>query len=548
MRRKFSYKLILVFLLLSLVLYFSGGCGGGGGGSSGGGDVVDDGLDDGSDGGSGGGDGGSGGGGGDGGSGGGGGVGLVFYVEGEMGPVSKCFPIKNNVISIDPGTYRIVHDPTRINDNHNDPHFAIENRKNITIIAEDVEFIFTEVRDGLIFYNCSNVTLDGLTLRYSVPFHTQGVVTSVGSNSVEFKIDDGYPNLDELPGTGYMGVVWDKNLGRQKAGTDHLHNTELTKLNCFTGVNETGIVNGDTIVIRNLEIDPRTLISTGSENLTIQNVTVFDGGFAYMEDTGKGGHRYINCKVKVGAKPVGAAAERILSTAADAFHSNCMERGPIIENCEFENMGDDGVNIHGPYVEALEKNGNKIIVIAEPTIWTDPFLEGDTMKAYNKQSNKLEEAGAVMTPVKSLGIIKPTVVDPTAYCFKQANKKNKYKYFELTLTQADKVNSGNLLYSPNRIGAGFKIKNTRVRNNCARGFLIKSQNGTIENCEIDGSSMYGIQFDAELETYWAEAFIPRDVTATGNIIVNTGNRIGYNVPRGIYISQEAINNNILVIP
>ena len=535
MRKKFNSKFIFMFLLISLALFFSGGCGGGGSGGGGGnngesdgnnggntdsGDLQQDELK---------------------------GTPIAFYIQGDVNP-KKFYPDKNGVITIDPGKYRIVHDRT-LSDVY-DPHILIKNRKKITIIAKDVEFIFTEVRDGLKFDNCSDVLLDGLTLSYSVPFHTQGEITSVGDDSVEFKVDIGYPNLNELPGKKYMGVVWDKNLGRQKEGTRHLHDDrELADSNSLTGVDKTtNIVTGDTIVVRNIDIDPRTLISVGSDKMVIQNVTVLDGGAAFMEDTGKGGHRYVNCKVEVGSKPVGATAERILSTAADAFHSICMESGPSIENCKFYNMGDDGVNIHGMYVEALTVNADKIIVIAVHDNWRIPFYEGDTIKAYDSSSKKFVEAGIVMTPIKLLGkgSENPTKVEPTAHCFKQSNSS--FGYFELTLSQADGVKSGYLLYSPDRIGAGFNIKNTLVRNNLARGFLIKSQNGTIDGCEIDGCGMYGLQFDAELNTAWAEAFIPRDVAVTGTVINNTGNRVGYDVPDGVFISPEAINNNISVTP
>ena len=66
---------------------------------------------------------------------------------------------------------------------------------------------------------------------------------------------------------------------------------------------------------------------------------------------------------------------------------------------------------------------------------------------------------------------------------------------------------------------------------------MKSQNGTIENCEIDGSSMSGLFFDVEMN--WPEAFIPRDAKYPGTVVKNIGHEGDSHKP--IHKNPKAVN-------
>ena len=46
--------------------------------------------------------------------------------------------------------------------------------------------------------------------------------------------------------------------------------------------------------------------------------------------------------------------QRVISTTADATHFVNCKGDILIENCRFENMLDDGTNVHGTYVEVDE--------------------------------------------------------------------------------------------------------------------------------------------------------------------------------------------------
>ena len=47
----------------------------------------------------------------------------------------------------------------------------------------------------------------------------------------------------------------------------------------------------------------------------------------------------------------------------------------------------------------------------------------------------------------------------------------------------------------------------------ARGFLIKSRDGTVDGCTIDGSSMFAILIDTELGD-WMESMYAENITIT----------------------------------
>jgi len=431
---------------------------------------------------------------------------------------------KTSTIRIPEGKYIIEHN------SNSDHHILLDGLSNVRINAENVEFVFTDIKtdvDGIKFHGCSNLSIIGLTLSYQTLPYTQGVIDKVVDNKrIEFTVDKGYPSATVVTDNQnrIIAVVYDKNTLLQKESTYDLFGFVKQISNnkyevSFDG-NTTNMAKGDKIVIRK-EANARTLISVLCENIKFEDITITSGGVGFFEDSGVGNNTYKNCIVMKGSKPDGASAARLLSTAADAFHSNGVEKGPQIIGCNFANMGDDGINIHGELINVqsvMDKNQIKIY----STKWVKPLNKGDQIIIVSLDGTPKEGTKTI----------------------KQIGDKTGDNCYIVQLDNISNIAQNDRIYSLNKIGAGFKITDTKISNNRARGMIIKSHNGEISNCVIDGSSMEGILFDSEMTTgNWNEAGDPQNIVVKNTTITNTGYaHAGF--PK-IYVSEYAKD---IVIP
>jgi len=391
-----------------------------------------------------------------------------------------------DTIRIPAGTYNI-----KVRDNRD--HVFLNWLSNVTIDATDVTFIFDDIFfDGLHVDHCANITVKGATLYYKQKSFTQGTITRVGSNYVNFRLEEGYPEPQEINnGTNALaiGIVYGGN-GTIKPGTFDLYDDYVESLGGGEYKFDCNITNnisiGDRIAIRHCLA--RAVVTISSEAIVFDGIQVLSGGMGFVEGEGKGGHVYRNCVVR----PLNEGD--LLSTAADAFHSSNIEKGPTIDGCLFERMGDDGANIHG-ILYRVSTGGNGAFTI-DSTHWLPAFEPGDTLRIYRNGSE----------------LVTPPITVTEA--LKLENDKCR-----VTVDREVTLVNGDLVFTPNRVGAGFVIRNTTVRNNRARGFLIQSRDGTIDGCTIDGSSMYAILIEADLE-YYMESMYAENVTISNCTIRN----------------------------
>ena len=411
---------------------------------------------------------------------------------------------------IPPGTYRI-RPPAQ------GSHLQFHDLADFAIDARGVEWIFTDQRRGGIeFRNCRNVTLRGAGVRYEVPPFTQGVVEAIAPSGAwyDIAIEKGYPsNLDDpayfpanavaylfdpksrwwRPGTydlngqrierrgpGHFRVYWQRPSGPQ------LHPVETGDPICFRGSGPHNI----------------TVLNCG--RMTLEGVTVFNAAsFAIWEGGGEGGNRY-SVTITRGPRPPGALTDPLLSSTADAFHSTSVRRGPILDNCHFEAMGDDGIAIHGTYSFVLEGRGNKLIVSQSN------FRAGDPLRLFDPGGHPAGEAS--VTSVRPLE------------AYRNSRKSRRVAqsdnttgpYFEVTLDAPLAADFDYLASNPAATGSGYVLRNNTISNHRARGMLLKADNGLVEGNTIDGSTMGGIVLTPEF--WWNESCYSRNVIIRGNVI------------------------------
>ncbi len=355
----------------------------------------------------------------------------------------------------------------------------IANMSNATITATNVEISMTTTSDVIDVNNCTSVTFQGATAHYANPLFCQAKILAFGTDSTkgpyyDVQIDAGYP----FSATFSSSYVFDPATGKIKFGTWDTSAASVQALNgsgqtrLFWGTSNTNLLpsNGYNVAVGDYVVcrggGNTMLHADGCTNCTFQNLIFYWGGvFGFFDTSAKGNH-YLNDQIIRGPVPPGATRAPMISQSADGLHSAGPRVGPDIENCYFESMCDDGIAIHGYYATITAVSGNTI------TTTDNHYQAGDTARISNGS-----------------GFIAQTTVQSV-----QSLGNNSYL---ITLASNVGAHVGDLAGNPSASGPGYKVINNTIKNNRARGMLLKGDNGLVQGNTVDGSTMSGISIGPE---------------------------------------------------
>lgn len=402
-------------------------------------------------------------------------------------------------------------------------YLSFKEMKNFRIVGKGVTLLRTDpTKGGILFDHCSNVTLEGFTLRCDPLPYTQGRVIAVdpAGGYIDLQLCQGFPSLGiigEFAPSGFGDLFNPKTRrivgGTPDVGYDRVNSLGSGRYRLFSNGHVSATWRGDIMAIRGIWHPDVQLL--GCNRMVIKSVTVEAGtGFCFCEGGGDGRNQYIDDDVTYPPKPLGANVRPMLSADADGFHSGFypigVRHGPTLIGCRFEGMDDDGIAIHGAYLRVQNIHGKRIVIQSDDGEFV---RQGDTLKFYNPKGGYLGEAR-----VARIAIAK-------SYKPRRQSKFTPYghasQFYRAYLSQSvpDAV-FADYISDVDRDGSGFTIRNCTVKNNRARGMLIKADNGIIEDNTVDGSSMEGIVVAPELN--WNEAGCSCNLLIEGNTIENVG--------------------------
>ena len=414
----------------------------------------------------------------------------------------------------------------------------------ITLDGNGAEIIFTDNSNfGFAFSGCSDITIKNLTVDMDpLPF-TQGTVTSISANGMEFTMqpDAGYRSdtgfiqntcimtfMDRggrhnIPGTMdyYSAAAGDV----QSVSDTEIHIKSQMALNGKNIASQTAVQVGDAVLLRSTL--GHMFAAYGCGSFDYENVNLWcGGGMGFVEWFGDGGSVYDHVSVTPGPPPAGATEQRLSAVNSDAMHFTGLNKGPTVENCLIENMGDDGINVGGisAYVGQLIDDKTYTVIAASPA--DGFFAAGDTLE-FND--------GATYGYIAKAGLVSAeayTGADTSA--LDAVRKKiwtgkagvDTFKYYTITLDSPVALKVGDIAADLDRIGAGAVIKDSTFRNNRGRGIVVTTSNATVENNTIENTTWCGIQASNEVG-YWSASDFSNDLTIKGNTISNAG--IGANM-------------------
>lgn len=393
-------------------------------------------------------------------------------------------------LTIAPGTYKL---PATHRDS-----IELANWSEATIHAHGVTIIFEESgHRPLLLKGCTKVLIEGGTLQFAGISCTQGRVKALGTDAkgkfCDWQIDAGYPtNIDPVKST-YNVIDRQTRLLKVGTGDSGAQQADVLGPGRFRLRKVYGLMAGvavDDWLVTRAPGGSSIVHLADCKACTMKDIILKNSGFAaFFETGGEGGHRYLDCCVARGPKPVGASEEQLISCGADGFHSAGTRIGPTFERCTWEGvLLDDCIAIHGSFQKVVRGEGTRLI------------LEKGNRGNF-----------AVNEPVR---ISSDHGFFAQARCVALRHLKTPDAGLELTLDQPLAVPPGAKAGNPERCGKGFKILDCTLGNTRSRGILVKGDDGIIQGCTIEGCGMSAVSIGPEY--WWNEADYCWNVTVAGN--------------------------------
>ena len=190
------------------------------------------------------------------------------------------------------------------------------------------------------------------------------------------------------------------------------------------------------------------------------------------------------------------ADERCVSLGADAVHICDADGCFLIENCDFSRQGDDGVNINNGVGWIQSADGRTVIFEADGSMNADP---GDTMRFRDKRFD-LTDISAVVETSERL-----------------ENNRRRVTFREAL---PDKVAEGWFLFNGDNTGGNYVIRNNYFHEHRARGLLLQTSNGLVENNVFYKTTHDAVKIVMDINGVWHEG------TGADNIVVRNNKFIG----------------------
>ncbi len=194
-------------------------------------------------------------------------------------------------------------------------------------------------------------------------------------------------------------------------------------------------------------------------------------------------------------------ASRVVSINADSFHTVHCTGLMKVENCRFENMLDDAINVHGNYLILKEKLDDKTLMVQNRSAGRRAMqymLPGDEIVIYKGRTQEIRRR----VRVKSAEYLPD-------------------QYLDMKLTLCDGIDceteEGDCIEVMRM--AEIEVRNCYVK--CMAGFRISSgKRVTIEDCTFE-TAYFSVAFTGDM-TYWFENTGVKDVTVKNCKFIECG--------------------------
>lgn len=426
--------------------------------------------------------------------------------------------------------------------------FPLIDFHNFIIDGNDSDFIYHGKMIPFIIEESTNVTVINLNIDWEFPFVLEGLVVANDTSNNTFDIEIKTPYLVEFERL-YLSLEredspYERKFGKKFAIWEHdnleiaesifwdpktmapLYNTkqyDLPERGIKAEELKKGFVRlsseikklppiGSVFVSKGDYLENRTSPAFRvfkAKNVAFKNVNVYHAGAM-----GLIAERSENITLDSFNVVLRKGSGRMITSTADATHF-CNVKGLItIKNCTFENMLDDGTNIHGTYVRVNKIIDDYTLAVETYHPHQNGFLfgeEGDLVQVIDQKNLQKRTEQMVLKKVKRI------------------NEKISYITFNKPITNKVALYDGieNISWHASAI-----IENNIVRNNRARSFIIKTPRKVIVRNNHLSSQMASFRITGDLGL-WNESGPNDDLLIENNVIENAV--YGGNGPQAIFL-------------
>lgn len=356
---------------------------------------------------------------------------------------------------------------------------------------------------GFRFFRSAAVSVEGLAIDYDqVPF-VQGKIASVDLElgTLDLAVDKGYPS-PLAPFFADAKASWGIRVVPGEIYDLYVHRTtNFISLgdNVFRFVYKDGaelrrqaISKGDFFVHGFRWYVQSALNIWESTNVRVKNTTVYTSSavtttFANSENISIDGF-------VVTRKP---GSDRLMSSCADGIHSFGVRGNFTIENCRFDGMLDDAINIHcraGSVASNI--SATKFLVNSAGTF---RCVSGDRLQFYDPSTGGIRGLRKVVSFVQASGVLFELEIDePLAGI--RAGKNYR---------EADN------LYNLDASGGRCLIQNNFFGRHRGRAILLRTPNAVVRSNTFE--NVDGLSVALTIDSRWSEGPIPDGILIEGNV-------------------------------
>lgn len=394
----------------------------------------------------------------------------------------------------------------------------MENMKNITLDFSGSTLTFQGLVQPIRISNCRNIIIKNLIIDFErSPFST-GTILEVNDRGSLIRVADEFPVRGGEPVWAYMDYDTQKDRMGLLWKFRNMPPLELIAPQTVFLGGETRFTPGNKIIMRHVGNYRPGINIIDSDTVRFENLTIYN-------NPGMGVVGHYSRDISFDNLKVIPKNDALMSTTTDATHFISCHGKLEFDNCQFEGMGDDAVNVHGFFHSITEIPDERTVkfTIHNENGTQDQIFDapspGDTVEfskavdLFPFQDNEVESVK--MNPEKWEG---------------EVRFKNKL----------EGISVDDLFTSSNDLPY-LRFSDCVVTKIRARAALIQTRGALVENCHISKCTGSGIHIDTA--TGWWESIGTRDIIIRNNKIEECGYGDGtYNNAAGIAVLTECEEN------
>lgn len=233
-----------------------------------------------------------------------------------------------------------------------------------------------------------------------------------------------------------------------------------------------------------------------SENITFDRLTIYacPGSLFAGSQTSK--LNVLNCNGQL-------KGNRLIVSGADGVHCQSARIGPWIENCDFEGLSDDCLNIYGLPIYVLEQlSPTQMTVYARASI-----QPGDCLAFFNPNAGSIIQETTVVSYSGSTLVLSDPVEKMNIAPLGTPIDVHGWKIYDHA-------------YNLDTIGNYFVYRNNHMHDGRRYGIFIKASYGLIENNIFEGLSRTGIVLENNCN--WPEGIYAQNIIIQSNRVSECG--------------------------